>query len=210
MHLRPAVAAFAVAALLLACPPARGADPRMDVSPAKGPPTVTVDKTNEPGVLSGSLTETMDARVRSVDLAKRQVTLHAGDRVETMTIGPEVKSLEKLERSDRVSIRARAGLVLRPRAAGEPDAAPEVSKERKNTSMGDELSGTEIVRARITMKVTAVDPGTRILTMAGSDQRTYSVKAGPGVALDAIKVGDGFNATWSAAMAVSVDPVYRE
>lgn len=188
----------------------RAADPRMAVSPAGGPPVVEVDKTDEAGVLSGTFTETLDARVRSVDLAKRQVTLHAGDRVQVMNVGPEVRNLEKLDRSDRVTIKVRAGLVLRVLAPGEPDVAPVVSKERKDTGRGDVLSGTEVVRARESMRVTAVDPTARILTLVGTDGRTYPVKAGPGVALPSIKPGDRFTATFSAAMAVTMDPVYRE
>jgi hypothetical protein len=189
---------------------ARGDDPRMAVSPSGGPPVVEVDRTDEAGVLSGTLTETLDARVRSVDLAKRQVTLHAGERVQVMNVGPEVKNLEKLERSDRVTIKVRAGLVLRALAPGEPDLAPVVSKERKDTGRGDVLSGTEVVRARESMRVTSVDPSARLLTLVGTDGRTYSVKAGPRVDFQAIRPGDRFTATYSAAMAVTLDPVYRE
>jgi hypothetical protein len=209
MRLLPAVALLSVFALL-SSGPARAEDPRMAVSPAGGPPVVQVDRTDEPGVLSGTLSETIDARVRSVDLAKRQVTLSAGDRVQVMNVGPEVKNLEKLDRSDRVRIRVKAGLVLRTLAAGEKDVAPVVSKELKDTGRGEVLSGTEVVRTRESMRVTAVDPSARLLTLVGTDGRTYPVKAGPAVALDAIKVGDRFTATYSAAMAVEMNPVYKE
>ncbi len=209
MRLLPAVLLLSLAAPA-APAPAHADEPRMVVSPAGGPPVVQVDRTDEPGVLSGTFTETIEARVRSVDLAKRQVTLHAGERVQVMNVGPEVKNLEKLERSDRVRIRVKAGLVLRTLAPGEPDLAPVVSKELKSTGTGDVLSGTEVMRARESMRVTSVDATTRVLTLVGTDKRTYEVKAGPGVALEGIKPGDRFTATYSAAMAVTMDPVYRE
>jgi hypothetical protein len=44
----------------------------------------------------------------------------------------------------------------------------------------------------------------------GPDGKTYAVKAGPNVALDLVKVGDRFTATYSAATAVSVEPVNRK
>jgi len=36
------------------------------------------------------------------------------------------------------------------------------------------------------------------------------VKAGEGVSLDRVKVGDRFRATYSAAMAVAVKPIHHE
>ena len=47
------------------------------------------------------------------------------------------------------------------------------------------------------------------MTLKGTDGKTYAVKAGPNVALDRVKVGDKFTATYSSAMAVSVEPVQQ-
>jgi hypothetical protein len=211
MSVRRALALSAVAASLLAPPAARGDDPGMALRGEKGPPLVTLEKTNEPGVVSGSVQDSITAHVRSVDLATRQVVLNAGNgRVQTVVAGPEVKNLERLQRGDRVSIRFRAGLVLRLKGGDTATSAPEVSKELKSTSLGDELSGTEVVRARAVLSVVGIDPATKIVTLADADGRKYQVKAGQGVSLDHVKAGDRFTATWSAAMAVSVDPVYRE
>ena len=211
MSLRRALALSAVAASLLAPPVVRGDDPRMAVTAEKGPPVVTLEKTKEAGVVSGSVQDSFTAHVKSVDLAKREVVLDAGGgRVQTVVAGPEVKNLERLQRGDRVSIRYRAGLVLRLKGEDAAPSAPEVSKELKRTGVGDELSGTEIVRARAVLAVVGVDPATKIVTLEDASGRRYRVKAGEGVSLDQVKAGDRFAATWSAAMAVSVDPVYRE
>jgi len=203
----------AVVAAVLASPLAARSDddPRMVVHAQKGPPVITLEKTNEQGVVSGKLQDSMTAHVKSVDLAKREVTLSGpGGRVETIVAGPEVKNLEKVQRGDRVEIRYRAGLVLRLQAAGAEDAAPEVTKEIKNTGRGELLSGTETVRARLTLTVAAIDPASKVVTLEDADKRAYRVKAGEGVSLDRLKVGDTFRATYSAAMALSVDPVYRD
>lgn len=211
MSVRRALALSIVAASLLAVTAARAEDPRMAISAQKGPPLVTLEKTNEAGVVSGSVQDSLVAHVKSVDYAKREVVLDAGKgRVQTVMAGPEVKDLEKLQRGDRVSIRYRSGLVLRLKGEDAAASTPEVSKEVKRTGAGDELSGTEIVRARVVLSVAAIDPATKIVTLKDADGREYRVKAGAGVSLDHVKPGDRFAATWSAAMAVAVDPVYRE
>lgn len=208
MHLRSTLVA---AALLLATLPARAEDPSRALQPTKGAPVLTLDRTDEAGVVSGGRVVNVTAHVRSVDLARREVTLHGdGGRVETLRVGPEMKNLDRLQRGDRVSIRYREGLVLRLQAAGSADVAPDVQKKVDRTGVGDVLSGTETVRARETLAVTAIDPAGRLVTLRGPDAKVYTVKAGKDVALDRVKVGDRFTATYSASTVLSVEPVYRE
>jgi hypothetical protein len=203
--------AAAVLATLLALPLGVGADdPRMTIRRDDGSPPITLDKIDAQGVISGGSAGSVVGNVRSVDRARRQVVLHAGDRVETLDIGPEVKNLDRLEAGDRVSIRYRVGLVLHPLAPGEAADAPEASRQGKKTGTGDVLSGNEIVRGRTTATVEAVDAPARAATMRTVDGAVLHVKLGPDVAADRLKVGDRFRATYSAAMAATVDPVYRE
>jgi hypothetical protein len=72
------------------------------------------------------------------------------------------------------------------------------------------LSGTETVRARLGLTVLSIDPATKVVTLEDAEKRTYHVKAGEGVSLDRVKVGDRFRATYSAAMAVAVKPINHE
>ena len=57
-------------------------------------------------------------------------------------------------------------------------------------------------------EISYIMEGEATLMVAGQPNR--KVKAGEGVSLDRVKLGDRFRATYSAAMAVSVNPVYRE
>jgi len=209
MSIRPAPVAIA---LLLASLPARGeAPPTRAVQPEKAPPVVTLDRTDEKGVVSGGRTVDVMANVKSVDLAARTVTLRGSQgRVENLKVGPEVTNLEKIETGDRVRIRFREGLVLRFQAPGTPDVAPEVDKKVAKTGVGDVLSGNETVRVRETVAITAIDAAARTVTLLGPDGKPHVVKAGPDVALDRVKVGDRFTATYSSATAVTVEPVYRQ
>jgi hypothetical protein len=200
------------AVLLLASLPARGEDPpARAIQATKAPPVVTLDRTDEKGVVSGGRTVDVMANVKAVDLAARTVTLKGPQgRVETLKVGPEVTNLEKIEKGDRVRVRYREGLVLRFQAPGTPDVAPEVDKKVAKTGVGNVLSGNETVRVRETVAITAMDAAARTVTLLGPDGKPHVVKAGPDVALDRVKVGDRFTATYSSATAVTVEPVYRK
>jgi hypothetical protein len=209
MSFRPT---FVAAVLLLASLPARGeAPPARAVQPTTAPPVVTLDRTNEEGVVSGGRTVDVMANVKAVDLAARTVTLKGPQgRVETLKVGPEVTNLEKIEKGDRVRVRYREGLVLRFQAPGTPDVAPEKEKKVAKTGVGDVLSGNETVRVRETVTVVAIDLAARTVTLQRTGGKPHVVKAGPDVALDRVKVGDRFTATYSSATAVTVEPVYRK
>jgi hypothetical protein len=200
-----------VALALLASPLLAAADDaRMALRPDDGSPPITVDKVDAQGVFSGGTAGSVTGNVRSIDRAARKVVLHAGDRVETLDVGPEVKNLERLNVGDRVSIRYRVGLVLHPLAAGEVADPPEASKQGKRTGTGDVLSGSEVVRGRTVATVETVDAATRSVTLKAADGAVVHLKVAPGLPLDRFQAGGRFRATYSAGMAATVDPVYRD
>jgi hypothetical protein len=200
-----------IAALMSASFLARADDPSMALQPKKGPAPIPVEKTKEQGVVSGGRIGEMTAHVKAIDLAKREVTLRGPEgRVETVVAGPEVKNLERLEVGDRVNIRFREGLVLRLQPPGAGDVAAEGSEKVERTGRGDVSAGVETTRARATVTVAAIDLASRVVTLQSAEGKTYVVKVGPDIALERVKVGDRFTATYSAALAVSVEPVHAD
>jgi hypothetical protein len=201
----------AVALALLAAPLlARPDEGRMAIRRDEGSPPITVDKVDAQGVISGGTAGNVTGSVRSIDRGARKVVLHAWERVETIDVGPEVKNLEKLNPGDRVSIRYRVGLVLHPLAAGEAADPPEASRQDRKTGSGDVLSGTEMLRGRTVATVESVDATGRSVTMKTSEGTVLHLKVAADVPLDRFKAGDRFRATYSAALAATVDPVYRD
>lgn len=204
----------ALAALLLAASipaAARGDDPRPVLQPEGSPVPIVIDGTDEQGVVSGTRTGAVVAHVRAIDYGARELTLHAEDgRVQKFHVAPEVRNLERINVGDRVNLRFREGLVLRYQPPDREDVAPEARNETTPTGKGDVFSGTEVIRSRGTVTVTAVDPAARTTTLRGADGKVWVVKAGPGLGMEKVKVGDRFVATYSAALAVSVDPVYGD
>ncbi|HET8725597.1 MAG TPA: hypothetical protein VFM53_15470 [Anaeromyxobacteraceae bacterium] len=199
-------------ALLLCAPSASLADdPRPVLQPEGTPAPIVIDGTDEQGVVSGTRSGAVVAHVRAIDYAGRELTLHAEDgRVQKFHVAPEVRNLERINVGDRVNLRFREGLVLRYQPPGQEDATPEARNEVSPRGKGDVLSGTEVIRSRGTVTVTAVDPVARTTTFRGADGKVWVVKAGPGLGMEKVKVGDRFVATYSAALAVSVDPVYGD
>ena len=206
------LAALASLVALTTVPAAARADDPRPVLQAEGAPApITIDGTDEPGVVSGTRTGSVVAHVRAIDYGSRELTLHAEDgRVQKFHVAPEVRNLERINVGDRVSLRFREGLVLRHQPPGREDAVPEARNQLTPTGKGDVISGTEVIRSRATVTVTAVDLAARTTTLQGADGKVWVVKAAPGLGMEKVKVGDKFIATYSAALAVSVDPVYGD
>ncbi len=205
----PALTALLLTAAIAAT--ARADDPRPVLQPEGTQVPIVIDGTDEQGVVSGTRTGAVVAHVRAIDYGGRELTLHAEDgRVQKFHVAPEVRNLERINVGDRVNLRFREGLVLRYQPAGQEDATPEARNEVTPRGKGDVLAGTEVIRTRGTVTVTAVDPAARTTTLRGSDGKVWVVKAGPGLGMEKVKVGDRFIATYSAALAVSVDPVYGD
>lgn len=55
-------------------------------------------------------------------------------------------------------------------------------------------------------KITAIDPGTRAVTLAGASGQKVTVTAGPNVRLEMLKVGDTVNAKYYRSVAFMVTP----
>jgi hypothetical protein len=55
-------------------------------------------------------------------------------------------------------------------------------------------------------KITAIDPGTRAVTLAGAAGNRVTVTAGPNVRLEMLKVGDAVNAKYYRSVAFMVTP----
>src|ERR1700761_2051018 len=60
--------------------------------------------------------------------------------------------------------------------------------------------------ATIHAKITAINPGTRAVTLQGRSGRSLTLTAGPAVRLDMLKVGDTVNANYYRSVAFLVTP----
>lgn len=64
----------------------------------------------------------------------------------------------------------------------------------------------ESAAATIQAKITAIDPSTREVTLTGTSGKAVTVKAGPAVRLEMLKVGDTVNAKYYRSVGFAVSP----
>jgi hypothetical protein len=171
---------------------------------------MTVSKSTRAGTVAGGAVEQVTATVTAIDLPTRMVTLKTKSGEETIRVGEEAKNLPQVKVGDRVVVTLNVGLVLSLQAPGSKPVAPAVAASAGAAAPGEKPAGD--VRARITGTVTiaAIDMKTRVVTLVGPEGRKFKVTAGPGVAIDKVKVGDQVFAEYEERFAIAVKPAKKK
>jgi len=171
---------------------------------------MTVSKSTRAGTVAGGAVEQVTATVTAIDLPTRMVTLKTKSGEETIRVGEEAKNLPQVKVGDRVVVTLNVGLVLSLQAPGSKPVAPAVAASAGAAAPGERPAGD--VRARITGTVTiaAIDMKTRVVTLVGPEGRKFKVTAGPGVAIDKVKVGDQVFAEYEERFAIAVKPAKKK
>jgi hypothetical protein len=171
---------------------------------------MTVSKSTRAGTVAGGAVEQVTATVTAIDLPTRMVTLKTKSGEETIRVGEEAKNLPQVKVGDRVVVTVNVGLVLSLQAPGSKPVAPAVAASAGAAAPGERPAGD--VRARITGTVTiaAIDMKTRVVTLVGPEGRKFKVTAGPGVAIDKVKVGDQVFAEYEERFAIAVKPAKKK
>ena len=146
----------------------------------------------------------MTGTVIAVDKKTREVQLlnEAGDTL-TVTAGPEVKNLSKVEVNDVVKIRIKEQATIEiATGAAMPDTT-EVSV--KSAEPGEAPHGTVTTKARRTATIVAIDKATGIVTLQGQDGNTFTAKAKHKENLSKVKVGDMIVFTLKKSSATSLE-----
>jgi len=138
------------------------------------------------------------------------VTLKTKAGEETIRVGEQAKNLAQVKVGDRVVVTVNVGLVLSLQAPGSAPVAPAAAASAGVAAPGERPSGD--VRARITGTVTigAIDMKTRVVTLVTPEGRKFKVTAGPGVAIDKVKVGDQVFAEYEERFAIAVKPAKKK
>jgi len=171
---------------------------------------LTVNKSTKAGTVAGGAVEQVSATVTAIDLPTRMVTLKTKAGEETIRVGEQAKNLAQVKVGDRVVVTVNVGLVLSLQAPGSKPVAPAAAATAGVAAPGERPSGD--VRARITGTVTigAIDMKTRVVTLVTPEGRKFKVAAGPGVAIDKVKVGDQVFAEYEERFAIAVKPAKKK
>lgn len=144
--------------------------------------------------------------VEAIDLPTRHVTLKdSHGKLIPLAIGPEARNLEQLKVGDRVTVRYAQALTLtlvkdgdqiRSRVDSPITGSRTVKGERPGGSLGREVE--------VTANVVAVNRKTKMITLRGTEYEV-DLKVRDPDQLKMIKVGDQVHATYTEAVALSID-----
>jgi len=192
------------AALLLAA----SAGTAQENAQSSGP--LEMKSTGTPGKVVGSRSHKVTATVKALDLTNRELTLEGPNgKTETVTVGPEVRNLDQVHVGDRVVARYVQGLMMQMQPPGDAPVEPTAAMAAGRAEPGQKPGAGVVAGIQATVTITAIDTKNRIVVFEGPRGNLYQVKAGPEVHLEKAKVGDKLVATYTEAMAVTVEPAKK-
>jgi hypothetical protein len=171
-----------------------------------------------PGAQGGTMTATapgkgvvanvieITASVQAVNKATREVTIK-GPRghVETVVAGPEVKNFDQIKVGDKVALRYVEALSLELKKGGTAPVARTESAMGGTAKPGEKPAAGVGRQIHVTANVVAVDAATQTVSLKGPKQ-TVDLHVGDPEQFKLVKVGDQVEATYTEAVALSVEP----
>jgi hypothetical protein len=192
--------------LAAACAVALAA-PAVAQAPAKEAAPMTAERTSKPGTVAGGEVEQVTATVTAIDVEKRLVTLkNAKGEEDTFEVGKDVKNLPQVKKGDRVVVDFWRGVALQFQPPGTPPTAPTAGAAGETAAPGARPGGEAVAQISGTVTIKAIDEKNRIVTFVGEKGRVFRLKAGPTIDLSKAKVGMQFLGTYTAGVAVNIQP----
>ena len=159
-----------------------------------------------PGKAAAANVVEVTASVQAVNKATREVTIKGPHgRVETVTAGPEVKNFDQIKAGDKVALRYVEALSLELKKGGTAPVARTDSAMGGTAKPGEKPAAGVGRQIHVTANVVAVDAATQTVSLKGPKQ-TVDLHVGDPEQFKLVKVGDQVEATYTEAVALSVEP----
>jgi Cu/Ag efflux protein CusF len=155
---------------------------------------------------------TTSAKVKKIDVAKRELTLASQDgRPFTLNVPESVTRLDNIKIGDSINVTfyESVAVSLKPEGTVRPGVQKEMVAER---TPGALPGGATAERITETAKITKIDTSQDELTIETSAGKVNTIKVEDPqmkAALDKLKVGDKVKTTYTQAMATSVTPAHH-
>jgi hypothetical protein len=170
---------------------------------APAPGSIEMNPTGEPGKAAASRLATDTATIVAIDGPGRMITLkRRSGEAQTFRVGPDVTRLAEFAVGDAIRVDYEQGLALEFQPPGSK-AVPMESGVTAGRAGRDQAPGA-VASAGVqgTVTVTAIDAAARLVSFQGPEGNVYQVKAGPGIQLEKLKVGDRLLATYVETVAI--------
>jgi len=163
-----------------------------------------------PGKAGVAQTVKLTATITAIDKATRDVTLKGpqGNEV-TVTAGPDVKNFDKMRVGDQVDVQYVEAVTLELKKGGGQPVARTETAGAKGAKPGEQPAGIVGRQVTIVADVIAVDPAKQIVTLRGP-QRTVNLTVSDPEQFKRIAKGDQVEATYTQALAMSVEPAAKK
>jgi hypothetical protein len=151
----------------------------------------------------------VSATVSAIDKATRTVTLKAADGKEFPVVaGPEVRNFDQIKVGSEVVVAFLQALALDLKKGGGGVREITESADGARAASGAQPGGAVARKVTVVADVTAVDAKTQTVTLRGP-KRTVDLKVPDAKQFKMIAVGDQVQATYTEAMAISVEPAKK-
>jgi hypothetical protein len=173
------------------------------LEPAAGGATITA---TAPGRGIAERVAQITASVEAVDSAKRTVTLKgpAGDIV-TLPVGPEVQNFDQIRVGDLVVVRYLDALTLELKKHGTATRERTDRDVTERARPGERPAAIDAHEVHVVADVIAVDPLTQTVRLRGPT-RVVDLRVDDPEQFKLVEVGDQVEATYTEAVAISVEP----
>ncbi len=173
--------------------------------PAPAPGSVEM-KLERPGKATATRMAVDAATIVALDKPGRRIAVKRRNGEEQVfTVGPDVTRLNEFAVGDVIKVEFQQTLELEYQPPGSETVAPESGATMGRSGMNEAPGGMVSAGVQATVKVTAVDPKERLVSFQGPKGEIHQVKAGPGIPLEKLKVGDRLLATYVENVAVRVE-----
>lgn len=179
----------------------------MSSSAAKPPAPVTALSVNEqPGDIVEEAAVTVAAIVVKVDQKERVVTLrdHEG-KIFDVKVGDDVRNLAQVKKGDEVVASYYESVALTLKKPGEATPGIESTDTLDRATPGSKPGAVAARQTTITATVVGLDKRKGTVTLKGPKGKTVTVTARDKKRLKPVKVGDLIEATFTEAVAISVE-----
>jgi len=150
------------------------------------------------------------ASVEAIDAANRVLALK-GPRgnVFDLAVGPEVKNFDQIRVGDSLVVRYVQALTLQLKKGGSGIRERSERSDAVAAKPGERPAGAAARQITVVADVTAVDRKKMVVTLRGP-KRTVDLKLRDPEQIKLIKVGDQVEATYTEAVAISVEPAPKK
>jgi hypothetical protein len=174
------------------------------VAQATSPPAVKPAAPAAKPKVQEAAVVTLRGTVEAIDKEKQTVTLKGPKRTLTLHVR-DPKKLEAIKVGDPVVGKYYEALAIEVKKAG--TATPGVTAQQgvATSQPGQTPAGAIGQQVSVTATITAIDKAARTVTIKAPDGSTETVKARDPKNLEAIKVGDLVEITYTRALAIALD-----